>query len=173
MVYSSQVILKAVGVHVTVTYKGHVAYAATFPWEGIDALDTAVMPNTNIRVGIKPNIVPDGAQLIFKHEGSNCEELEVLTEKVSSCFEAVALMTGCKVHGEWNLLHYSSVDQADLYQANVKSFGVTFDPQVQQQTWGSPDMGNVSKKIPSNHVLYDIGCKASNHCHAFMAAAMT
>lgn len=77
------------------------------------------------------------------------------------------------MHGEWNLLHYSSVDQADLYQANVKSFGVTFDPQVQQQTWGSPDMGNVSKKIPSNHVLYDIGCKASNHCHAFMAAAMT
>nr|XP_058971827.1 xaa-Arg dipeptidase-like [Pocillopora verrucosa] len=82
-------------------------------------------------------------------------------------------MTGCKVHVEWNLLHYSSVDQADLYQANVKSFGVTFDPQVQQQTWGSPDMGDVSKKIPSNHVLYDIGCKASNHCHAFMAAAMT
>ena len=77
------------------------------------------------------------------------------------------------MHGEWNLLHYSSVDQADLYQANVKSFGVTFDPQVQQQTWGSQDMGDVSKKIPSNHVLYDIGCKASNHCHAFMAAAMT
>lgn len=55
------------------------------------------------------------------------------------------------MHVEWNLLHYSSVDQADLYQANVKSFGVTFDPQVQ----------------------HDIGCKASNHCHAFMAAAMT
>ena len=53
------------------------------------------------------------------------------------------------MHVEWNLLHYSSVDQADLYQANVKSFGVTFDPQVQ----------------------HDIGCKASNHCHAFMAAA--
>ena len=35
---------------VTFTYKGHVAYAATFPWEGMDALDTAVMPNTNIRV---------------------------------------------------------------------------------------------------------------------------
>ena len=44
---------------------------------------------------------------------------------------------------------------------------------MQQQTWGSPDMGDVSKKIPSNHVLYGIGCKASNHCHAFIAAAMT
>ena len=52
------------------------------------------------------------------------------------------------MHGEWNLLHYSSVDQADLYQANVKSFGVTFDPRVQQQTCGSPDMGDVSKIIP-------------------------
>lgn len=42
----------------------------------------------------------------------------------------------------------SSSTLADLYQANVKSLGVIFDPRVQQQTCGSPDMGDVSKIIP-------------------------
>lgn len=52
MVHPSQVdILKPVPLgcdSVTVTYKGHAAYAAAFPWEGINALDAAVMAYTNI-----------------------------------------------------------------------------------------------------------------------------
>ena len=38
---------------VTVTYKGHAAHAAAFPWEGINALDAAVMAYNNISV-LKP-----------------------------------------------------------------------------------------------------------------------
>ena len=56
----------------------------------------------------------------------------------------------------WNGIYFtiiviqcgSSSTLADLYQANDKSLGVIFDPRVQQQTWGSPDMGDVSKIIP-------------------------
>ena len=81
------------------------------------------------------------------------------------------------MHMEWNPLRYSSVDTnstlAHLYQANVKTLGVTFDPHVQQQTRGSTDMGNVSQIIPSIHVMFNICCEASNHSHAFAASAIT
>ena len=97
---------------VTVTYKGHAAHAAAFPWEGINALDAAVMAYTNISVlrqqmkptwrvhgiitegGVKPNIIPDRAQLEYYIRAPTDEELAVLKEKVTSCFEAAASATG-------------------------------------------------------------------------------
>ena len=78
---------------------------------------------------------------------------------------------------EWNPLRYSNVDTnstlADLYQTNVKTLGVTFNPAAQQLQRGSTDMGNVSHIIPSTHVLFDIGTTVSNHSHAFTTAAKT
>ncbi|KAJ7337247.1 hypothetical protein OS493_010104 [Desmophyllum pertusum] len=178
---------------VTVTYKGHAAHAAAFPWEGINALDAAVMAYTNISVlrqqmkptwkvhgiftegGVKPNIIPDRAQLSYYIRALTDKELEVLKEKVTSCFEAAASATGCKVCIEWDPIHYSNVDTnstlADLYQANVKTLGVTFV--TEQEGRGSTDMGNVSHIIPSTHVMYSIGSKAGNHSHAFTKAAIT
>ena len=97
---------------VTVTYKGHAAHAAAFPWEGINALDAAVMAYNSISVlrqqmkptwkvhgiftegGVKPNIIPDRAQLSYYIRAQTDEELEVLKEKVTSCFEAAASATG-------------------------------------------------------------------------------
>ena len=97
---------------VTVTYKGHAAHAAAFPWEGINALDAAVMAYTNISVlrqqlkptwrvhviiskgGVKPNIIPDRAQLMCCIRAVTDEELEMLKEKVTSCFQAAATATG-------------------------------------------------------------------------------
>ena len=101
---------------VTVTYKGHAAHAAAFPWEGVNALDAAVMAYTNISVlrqqmkptwrvqgiftegGVKPNIIPDRAQLHYAIRAETDRELEVLKEKVISCFQAAALATGKKLN---------------------------------------------------------------------------
>ena len=97
---------------VTVTYKGHAAHAAAFPWEGINALDAAVMAYTSTSVlrqqmkptwrvhgiitegGVKPNIIPDRAQLKYYIRAPTDEELAVLKEKVINCFEAAATATG-------------------------------------------------------------------------------
>ena len=97
---------------VVVTYKGHAAHAAAFPWEGINALDAAVMAYNNISVlrqqmkptsrvhaiitegGVKTNIIPDRTQLKCTVRTVTDQELEVLKEKVSKCFEAAALATG-------------------------------------------------------------------------------
>ena len=99
---------------VTVTYKGHASHAAAFPWEGINALDAVVIAYTSISVlrqqmkptwrvhgvisegGVKPNIIPDRAQLIYYLRAPTDEELEVLREKVTGCFEAAATATGKK-----------------------------------------------------------------------------
>jgi len=98
--------------NVVVTYKGHAAHAAAFPWEGINALDAAVMAYNNISVlrqqmkptwrvhaiitegGVKPNIIPDRTQLKCSVRTVTDQELEVLKEKVSKCFEAAALASG-------------------------------------------------------------------------------
>lgn len=97
---------------VIVTYKGHAAHAAAFPWEGINALDAAIMAYNNTSVlrqqlkptwhvhaiisegGVKPNIIPDRAQLIYNIRGPNDKEFNLVAEKVTSCFQAAATATG-------------------------------------------------------------------------------
>lgn len=77
---------------------------------------------------------------------------------------------------EWDPKRYSSLDTndtlADLYQANVMTLGVAFNPPKKELS-GSTDMGNVSQIIPSIHVMYGIGSDAVNHSHAFTSAAIT
>lgn len=62
---------------------------------------------------------------------------------------------------------------AELYQANVKTLGITFNPLKDEEGRGSTDMGNVSYVVPSTHVMYGIDSKAVNHSHAFTTAAIT
>ena len=100
---------------VIVTYKGHSAHAAAFPWEGINALDAAVIAYNNTSVlrqqlkptwhvhgiitegGVKPNIIPDRAQVIYNIRGPNDKELNTVAEKVTSCFQAAAEATGLQM----------------------------------------------------------------------------
>ena len=97
---------------VTVTYKGHSSHAAAYPWEGINALDAAVMAYNSISAlrqqmkptwrvhgiisegGVKPNIIPDRSQVIYFVRAPSDEELQVLEGKVISCFQAAAKATG-------------------------------------------------------------------------------
>ena len=44
--------------------------------------------------GVKSNIIPDRAQLKCSIRTLNDQELDLLKEKVSSCFEATASATG-------------------------------------------------------------------------------
>ena len=97
---------------VIVTYKGFAAHAAAFPYEGINALDAAVLAYNSISAlrqqmkptwrvhgiisegGVKPNIIPDRAQLIYYIRAPADEELKVLKGKIINCFQAAAKATG-------------------------------------------------------------------------------
>ena len=77
---------------------------------------------------------------------------------------------------EWGVGYSNVVTNstlAELYQANVKTLGITFSPLEDKEAMGSTDMGNVSYVVPSTHVMYSIDSKAVNHSHAFTKAAIT
>lgn len=98
------------GVHVT--FNGLSSHAAAFPWEGINALDAAVMAYNALSVlrqqlkptwrlhgvithgGTKPNIIPEKASMEYYVRTPTEGELSVLRDKVQKCFVAAAEATG-------------------------------------------------------------------------------
>jgi metal-dependent amidase/aminoacylase/carboxypeptidase family protein len=95
-----------------VVYKGHAAHASGGPWEGVNALDAAVMAYTGIstmRQQMKPswrahgiiaeggtafNIIPARTRLVCGARAPTVPELKILKKKMDSVFEAAALATG-------------------------------------------------------------------------------
>ena len=96
----------------TITYHGHAAHAAAFPWEGVNALDAAVACYNSISMlrqqmkptwrahgvfedgGVKPNIIPDKSVLKYYFRAPTNKELSVLIEKAKGCCEGAATATG-------------------------------------------------------------------------------
>ena len=190
--YVSQALEKA-----EVTYKGHAAHAAAFPWEGHNALDAAVMAYSSISMlrqqlkptwrvhgiisdgGVKPNIIPEQSKLEFWVRTVKNKECTVLRSKVHACFEAAAKATGCTVDIEWDPIPHarmlSNTKLALLYQKYAEEMGVVFPSQAEQKSIvdGSTDMGNVSMVVPGLHPLYCIDSSVPYHSHAFRVASGT
>ena len=174
-----------------VTYKGKASHAAAFPWEGINALDAAVMAYTNMSMmrqqmkptwrvhgivtngGIKPNIIPEESQLQYYIRAPTEGELKTLKCMSEKIFHSAAKATGCSVEivegeGCSNVLVNSVL--ADAYCKNCASLKFDFKPPV---AGGSTDMGNISYAIPSIHPYFNVGTSASIHSQEFTAAANT
>ena len=99
-------------VQVTVIYSGHAAHASGGPWEGVNALDAAVMAYNGIsmlRQQMKPtwrahaiipeggtsfNVIPARTRLVCGARAPTVPELKVLKKKIHSIFEAAAQATG-------------------------------------------------------------------------------
>ena len=177
-----------------VTYTGKAAHAAAFPWEGVNALDAAVMAYTSVSVlrqqmkptwrvhgvitngGVKPNIIPEKAELLYYVRAPNAEELVELRRKVVACFEAAAAATGCQVdirepdnqRAYINLM--SSTSLAKLYASKLTLLGEQYE---MEGFLGSTDMGNVSYVIPSIHPTYGIGSGEVIHTRKFTSITNT
>ena len=180
--------------YITVRYHGKAAHAAAFPWNGVNALDAAVLAYTNISVlrqqlkpttrihgiitngGAKPNLIPEQSEMRYSVRAPTKQEAIEVQAKVNSCFEAAAKATGCTVHitestPAYNDVRHNSV-LCDLYEANSKQLGMTH---VEYTTpTGSTDMGNVSYIVPTIHPMYGIGDGTQvNHTREFTACANT
>uniref|UniRef100_A0A2K6F0N5 Xaa-Arg dipeptidase n=1 Tax=Propithecus coquereli TaxID=379532 RepID=A0A2K6F0N5_PROCO len=134
---------------VTVKYYGKASHAAAYPWEGVNALDAAVLAYNNLSMlrqqmkptwrvhgiikngGVKPNIIPSYSELLYYIRAPSMKELQVLTKKAEDCFRAAALATGCT----------------------------------------STDFGNVTFVVPGIHPYFYIGSKALNHTEQYTEAA--
>ena len=181
-----------------ITYMGKAAHAAAFPWEGVNALDAAVMAYTSISAlrqqmkptwrvhgvitngGAKPNIIPEESELLYYVRAPTEPELKDFIEKIVACFESAAVATGCQVKVEpskpgpvyMNVRH--NLTLSELYLENIRALGVV-DIQMIADTsiMASTDMGNVSHKVPSIHPSYAIGSGEVNHTREFTAVANT
>ena len=177
-----------------VTYTGKAAHAAAFPWEGVNALDAAVMAYTSISVlrqqmkpswrvhgvitngGAKPNIIPEKSSLSYYIRAPNRSEVDQLVTKVKACFEAAAKATGCGIEiTEPSEQHYNNVMTnvrlAKLFGENWKSLGVDSPMNVPGQ--GSTDMGNVSFTVPSIHPKFPVGSGEVPHSRDYTKVTNT
>nr|XP_010332099.2 peptidase M20 domain-containing protein 2 [Saimiri boliviensis boliviensis] len=180
---------------VTVKYYGKASHSAAYPWEGLNALDAAVLAYNNLSVfrqqmkptwrvhgiikngGVKPNIIPSYSELIYYFRAPSMKELQVLTRKAEDCFRAAALASGCTVeikggaHDYYNVLPNKSLWKA--YMENGRKLGIEF---ISEDTMlngpsGSTDFGNVTFVVPGIHPYFYIGSNALNHTEQYTEAA--
>ncbi|EDR10639.1 uncharacterized protein LACBIDRAFT_317321 [Laccaria bicolor S238N-H82] len=178
-----------------VEYRGHTAHAALSPWEGKNALDAAVLGYNNIsalRQQLKPthrvhgifegkdwvaNIIPDYAKFICYVRAPTREEMQETLKRVTPCFEAAGLATGCEVSIEYLGATFDLRQNKALGDevANVilnKYGSIDYE-------WGiksaSTDFGNVTYALPALHPGFAIPTvkNGGNHTSAFAESAAT
>lgn len=177
-------------------FKGKAAHASGFPWDGINALDAAVIaynslaclrqhikPTSRINVvitngGSMPNIIPEASEVKFYVRAAKSKELEELCQKVKKCFDCAAESTGCSLnydimenYGPNNLISNRKI--AEIYKKHASQFNVSFkdgDSKV-IPFMASTDFGSVSHAVPSIHPNYSIGTSSPNHSVEFAKAA--
>ncbi|XP_030247890.1 peptidase M20 domain-containing protein 2 [Sparus aurata] len=177
---------------VSVKYHGKASHASAYPWEGVNALDAAVLAYNNLSAlrqqlkpewrlhgiikhgGVKPNIIPAYTELEFYMRTPQIRDLCNLKAKAEACFRAAAVATGCQVeisyptHDYYDILPNTAL--ANLYENNGKALGIQF-PEQPANFSGSTDFGNVSYEVPGIHPFFYIGTDALNHTEEYTEAA--
>ena len=171
-----------------IEFTGKAAHAAASPWDGLNALDAAVMAYNSISVlrqqmkpdwrvhgvisngGAKPNVIPEKSVLEYMIRAPDRIELKLLVGRVRTCFEAAAMATGCQVEIKNSAPSYDNLVSnevlASLFAENLKYFNVPFAKTTKLS--GSTDMGNVSHVVPAIHPKYAIGSgQDSIHTRSF------
>ena len=177
-----------------IEFTGKAAHAAAFPWEGVNALDAAVLSYTNISVlrqqmkptwrvhaiitngGVKPNIIPEKSALECFVRAPNKIELQQLKEKVVACFEAAAKASSCTVEVKDIGKIYENVlcnpILSKLYESNYLKLGMT-EYQYSGDLTSSTDFGNASQIIPGIQPRYLVGDGVATHSPPFAEVANT
>ncbi|KAF8892890.1 hypothetical protein BD779DRAFT_1507568 [Infundibulicybe gibba] len=171
---------------IEVEYFGHTAHAALSPWEGINALDAAVLGYNNIsalRQQLRPTHRVHGifegrdwapnSQAYFNHDVKSCfvraptrAEAEATVKRVVPCFNAAGLATGCEVK-----VHVGG-SVYDLRQNKALGGEVA---NIILSKYGDIDYEWGIKKLPSLHPGFAIPTilNGGNHTPGFEKAAAT
>ncbi|KAL3049282.1 hypothetical protein OYC64_008696 [Pagothenia borchgrevinki] len=177
---------------VIVKYYGKASHASAYPWEGVNALDAAVLAYNNLSAlrqqlkpewrlhgiikhgGEKPNIIPAYTELEYYLRTPLVKDLFDLKAKAEACFRAAAVATGCQVeiiypyNSYYNILPIATL--ANLYKNNGEALGIQF-PEQPNNFSGSTDFGNVSYVVPGIHPFFYICTDALNHTEEYAVAA--
>ncbi|XP_071510643.1 xaa-Arg dipeptidase-like [Diadema antillarum] len=175
----------------SVHFTGRAAHAASGPWMGLNALDAAVMfynsvsvmrqqfkpewrvHGTFIKAGDVASIIPEESELQLYFRTVDKEDSPILREKLTQCAKGAAISTGCQVECDFEgERSYASLLTNNILVSLYERLAASLDIScVPGEVTFSTDMGDVSRVVPSIHVLYNIGTKEANHSRAFNEAA--
>lgn len=178
---------------VDVTFTGKPAHASWAPYEGLNAADAMTVAQVAIGLmrqqlhpgeqvhgivthgGEVANVIPGHTRASYNIRARTGEGLASLRERVSNCFRAGALATGCDVEFADVPPDYTDFNNNEIlvrtYQRRAEELGHTFPaPGEPVEPKASTDMANVSKVLPSLHPMMRIECgDAVNHQFEFAA----
>jgi amidohydrolase len=152
-------------------FYGKSAHAAASPWDGVSALDAAVMsyvqinllrqmakPYTTIHGVIKDggqaaNVIPDYASLEYYFRAPTMAYAKEISEKATEMVEAVSQANDTTVEiSEYEAAYEDTVINyklADVLMEKYEELGVENVQPVDEKTGGSTDVGAVSYKCPT------------------------
>lgn len=178
-------------------FKGRPAHAAAEPWEGRNALDAMVVFFTAINAlrqeirpdarihgvivngGSAPNVIPDHTVAHFYVRAARREYVDELRTKFEDCAKGAALCTGTSYSIHPYETSFDEMRNNECIASRVKDYleGALGAGAFRRapESFGSVDMGNVSRVRPAVHVLVDItnGRKIAAHTREFRDAAAT
>lgn len=159
-------------------FQGKASHAASFPYEGINALDAVNLTfagigalrqqlRQDVRIhgiitkgGEAPNIIPDRCRCQFYVRAEKRKEVDAVSEKVKNCARGAALMTGAKLtirqfeNSDDDLICNSVL--MDLMRRNLTELGIgPFSGEKEEA--GSTDIGNVSHLLPTMYGNIGVG----------------
>jgi amidohydrolase len=184
--------------HFDVAYTGRESHASAYPTLGINAADAFTVAQVaigllrqqlpgSVRVhgvvreaGTAPNAIPGSALGSWYVRAASLEELDAAFRRVTACFEAGALATGCQLEIRETSPRYSEFRNDDAlaaaFAANAAALGRDMDADELRpggMNTASTDMGNVSRRLRAIHPYLGIDSSpAVNHQAAFADAAI-
>lgn len=181
---------------VAVTYRGREAHAAVAPYLGLNAADAVTVAQVAIGLlrqqfepghmahgivtdgGQATNVIPGRARVEYTMRANDAASLRTLEARMSDCFLAGAIATGCDhdVAETEPSYHELTPDSwlAETFRSEMVRVGRTpVGADVEAALpLGSTDMGNVTQVMPGIHPIVGIDANgASVHQPAFTDAA--
>lgn len=177
-----------------VEFFGREAHASSHNDEGINALDAMILAFNSINAlrqhikdgsrihgiitdgGEAANIIPGHASGAFLLRSADEPYLEILKGRVIKCLRGAAEATNARLEYKWGTRvyapMYNNLTLAKLFAGNMKLLGIDMPLTDKTLKFGSTDMGNVSKIIPSIHPIFAIAEEnVIGHTKVFAEAA--
>jgi amidohydrolase len=171
--------------HLDVEYHGVASHAAMAPERGVNALDAFVQAYVGVSAlrqqvtsdsrvhgvvidgGESPNVIPARTRSEWYVRATDAESLGALSTRVEACFQAAGQATGC-THDIRRCApdyHELVTDQAlaAAFERAAARVGRRMRRTRPGEVFGSTDMGNVSRVVPSIHPLLALGDGVPNH----------
>jgi amidohydrolase len=180
--------------HVDIEFFGKAAHAASWPDEGINALDAVILTFNGINAlrqhirddarihgiithgGDAPNIIPDHTSASVLVRALDTPYASALLERVRACAEGAAQATGARLEfkqaGPRYDARWPNPKLVALAKANFETLGVDVALAGENERMGSSDIGNVSQVVPAIHPYVAIASdEVVGHSPEFREAA--